>query len=83
MFSNIASQSSDDKWDTLMNELVRHDFTMKICNLESLLKNLVNFSLSYKDKEALFETYKVSLDVNSESLDDRQITLHALSNARK
>lgn len=58
---------------------------MKICQLDSLLKNLLKLNLSYKEKEALFETFKVKANIedNPDSLDDRLISLHALVNARK
>jgi hypothetical protein len=58
-FALIATSSSDDKWESLIDHLARKDFTMKIHQLDSLLKNTLKIEFSYKEKEALFETFKV------------------------
>ncbi len=58
---------------------------MKIHQLDSLLKNTLKIEFSYKEKEALFETFKVKQNIedNPDNIDERLVSLHALANARK
>jgi hypothetical protein len=42
-------------------------------------------NLSYKEKEAVFESFKVKTNIedNPDNIDERLVSLHALVNARK
>ncbi len=64
----------------------KHDFSLSVGRLEKLLKHhMPQILLSYKEKEAIFESFKVkqSIEDNPDNIDERLVSLHALVNARK
>lgn len=59
-FSQIGTKfNSDEKWDSFVGEIVKKDFIMKLSEFESLLKHSLNMPLSFKEKEALYESYRL------------------------
>jgi hypothetical protein len=61
---------------------------MKLSQLDSLLKHCLHLPpLSYKEKEAIYESFRLKatgeVGDQADNLDDRVISLHALVNARK
>ena len=64
------------------------DFSLTVAEVDQLLRSTFRVgavTLSNKDKEALWESFKVrqAVEDNPDSLDDRLVSLHALLNARK
>ncbi len=51
--------TSDEKWDAFVGEIVKKDFVMKLSELDSLLKNHLGMSLSFKEKEAIYESFRL------------------------
>lgn len=87
-FSNLALKATDDQWEGLVSAIVKMDFTGTVSQLDHLLKKYLHSSasgLSLKEKEAIFESFKVKQNPedNPDNIDDRVVTLHALVNARR
>jgi hypothetical protein len=58
---------------------------MTVGNINKLLYKLMGIKLTSKEKEALWESFKVKIHIeeNPDSLDERQVSLQALMNAKK
>lgn len=58
---------------------------MKVGELEKVIKNLLSIGLTYKEKEYVWETFKVKqyLEDNPDNLNERVVSLQALLNAKK
>lgn len=58
---------------------------MKVGELEKVIKNLLGIGLTYKEKEYVWETFKVKqyLEDNPDNLNERVVSLQALLNAKK
>lgn len=85
-FSQIASKCSDSQWESLVNHIIQHNFSLSIKELTDFLKRLLpTLTFTLRDREALWEAFKLkpNLEDNPDSLDERQVSLQALVNARK
>jgi hypothetical protein len=60
-------------------------FTMKIGELEHIIREYLHYTLTLREKEAVFETFKVrqQMDENPDNIDERLVSCHALANSRR
>jgi|LauGreDrversion4_2_1035121.scaffolds.fasta_scaffold59065_1 hypothetical protein len=85
----ISSKASDDQWQQLSAAIVKADFSMTVAEVDILLRKVFKGSnlltLSGREKEALWESFKVrqALEDNPDVLEDRLVSLHALLNSRR
>lgn len=76
-FQMISSKLNDHKWDQLVQEVQKANFQMTLKEFNSLVLKFIGKSLTLKDKEFLFESFraKESIEDNPDSLDERLISL--------
>ena len=75
----------DDKWDIMAKELQRFNFEVTIKGFNTYLAKFMGQGLTPKEKECIWETYKVrdNIEDNSDSIDERVVNLQALVSCKK
>jgi argonaute-like protein implicated in RNA metabolism and viral defense len=58
-FAVIAQKASEERWNEIVRVVTDANFEMKVKDLTALLLNLLGIKLNYKEKEAIWETFKV------------------------
>lgn len=58
-FSQIAAKADEEKWNSLVKIICESDYQMKIKELSNVLQNLIGIKLNHKEKECVWEAFKV------------------------
>ncbi|CDW82631.1 px domain containing protein [Stylonychia lemnae] len=84
-FSGIAEKADEDKWNQLVKIIIDSDYQMKIKELANVLQNVLGIKINNKEKEFIWETFKVKqyLEDNPDDMNERLVSLQALINSRK
>lgn len=57
-FQHAASRANDDQWEALSDAIIKTDFNMTVGSLGFLLFEKIGLTLSLKEKEAIWESFK-------------------------
>lgn len=72
-FFMIGNKVSEKVWDHMVDQAVNANFTMSVKELTQMIEKNAKISYDHKDKEALWESFKIKANIedNPDSLDDR------------
>ena len=76
-FAQISEKADEDRWNELIKVIVESNFQMKIKELSNVLQNTLGIILTYKEKEFIWETFKVKhyLEDNPDDINERFVSL--------